>query len=69
MYKFDYCLNISNLFICSPNLHLSGTCPQLSLQTISGVGIPMAVQLMMNVYDCRCIFKIKYFLPFIFKKP
>ena len=29
--------------------HLSGTCPQFNLQTISGVGTPIAVQLMIKV--------------------
>lgn len=31
--------------------HLSGTCPQFNRHTISGVGIPIAVQLMTNVND------------------
>ena len=30
-------------------VHLSGTWPQFRRQTISGVGTPMAVQLMMKV--------------------
>ena len=31
-------------------VHFSGTQPQLSLQIISGVGIPIAVQLIVIVY-------------------
>ena len=36
-------------------VHLSGGCPQLSLHMISGVGIPMAVQLITKVKEASVV--------------